>query len=100
MATEQLSVGRLHPALLGARNGMAGHQTHSLAGKCQTRRAHDIPLGATDVGQHGIAEIQRGQLSKHLLHGQDRHCQLDDISPLTGGSKVALATIDNAQLYR
>ena len=100
VTAEQLGVGSLHPTLLGPCNGVAGHQTHCLSSKRQARRAHDIALGATDVGQHGVAKIQRSQLSKHLLHGQDRHCQLDDIGPLTGGSKVALATIDNAQLYR
>lgn len=100
MATEQLGVGRLHPALLGPRNGMARHQTHSLAGKCQARCTHDIALGAPHVGQYCITEIDLGQLSKQLLHGQDRHSQLDHLGALTGGGQVALATIDNAQLHR
>lgn len=60
---------------------MPWYETHCLTGKGQTRRTHDIAFGAANVSQHGIAEIEPGQLSQQLLHGQDRHCQLNDIRP-------------------
>ncbi len=53
VATEQLGVRSLHPALLGAGNGMPRHQAHGLAGEGLARSAQHIALGTAHIGQHG-----------------------------------------------
>ncbi|MNZ62606.1 hypothetical protein D3C78_807330 [compost metagenome] len=95
--TEQGGVGGFYPALLGAGDGVAGDEARQAFPKDGTRLTHDIALGATDVGDDGIAKVEPGQTGQYLFHGQDRHGQLDDIGTDTGGGKVFLAAIDHAQ---
>ena len=79
---------------------MTRHEAHRPAGKGQARGAQHIALGAADIGEHRGTQIEPGQLGQQLLHGQDRHRQLDHIGPLTGGSQVGFTAIDHTQLDR
>ena len=46
-----------------------------------------------------LAQIEPGQLSEELFHGQNRHRQLDQVCVFAGIGQAFLATIDHAQLH-
>ncbi|MCY1410216.1 hypothetical protein D9M71_255810 [compost metagenome] len=100
VAAKQLGVGSFHPALLGTSNGVAGHEARQLAGERFARRAHHITLGAADISENRLAEIERGQFAQQGFHGQDGHCQLNDRSPFARQRQVRLTAVDYAQLDR
>ncbi|MNF75375.1 hypothetical protein D3C84_574390 [compost metagenome] len=50
VTAEQAGVGRLHPALLRAGDGMAGHEERRHAVEDAASGAHHIALGAADIG--------------------------------------------------
>ncbi|MCY1298486.1 hypothetical protein D9M70_479760 [compost metagenome] len=99
VTAEQAGVGRLHPALLRAGDGMAGHEERRHAVEYLARCAHHIALGAADVGQYRVAQVQASQLGQEFFHGQDRHRQLDHIGTATGGGQIVLATVDHAGFH-
>ncbi len=62
-----------------------------------TRLTHDVALGAADVGDDCITQVEQGQAREDFFHGQDRYGQLDDIGAHTSGGKVFFAAVDHAQ---
>ncbi|MNM80067.1 hypothetical protein D3C81_920170 [compost metagenome] len=100
VAAEQRSIGSLHPALLGAGNRMARHETRQTPGKGLAGCAHDIALGTADVGQHRLPQIEPSQAGEEFFHGQDRHGKLDDISADAGDGEIFFAAVDHAQFHR
>jgi len=99
VTAEQARVGGFYPALLGAGNRVTGHETWQAFAEHSTRFAHDIALGATDVGDDRPAEVELRQARQDFFHGQDRHRQLDDIGADTGGGEVGFTAVDHAQFY-
>ena len=100
MAAEQLTITGLYPALLGAGNGVPRDKTRRHAVEGQRRRAYHIAFGAAHVRQHGITQRQLRQGAQQLLHGQNRHRQLDHIRAHASRRQVFLAAINHAQLNR
>ncbi|MCY1425077.1 hypothetical protein D9M71_408560 [compost metagenome] len=99
VAAIEVRPGRLHPALLGAGDGMPRHETRRHATEGDPRGAHHVALGAADIGEHGIAEVVAGEFGQHPLHGQDRHRQLDHVGAAAGCLQRLLAAIHHAQLH-
>ncbi len=97
VTTEQGSVGGFHPALLGTGDRVAGHEAWQALAEHFAGGAYHIALGAADIGDHGIAQLEPSQAGQELFHGQDRHRQLNDIGADAGAGEVFLAAIDHAQ---
>ncbi|MNZ82930.1 hypothetical protein D3C78_1016440 [compost metagenome] len=97
VAAEQGGVGGLYPALLGAGDGVAGHEVAQAVAEHLTRSTHHIAFGAADVGDDGAAQVQLCQARQQLFHGQDRYRKLDDVGADTGGSEVFFAAVDHTQ---
>ncbi|MNQ68424.1 hypothetical protein D3C85_829770 [compost metagenome] len=100
VAAVQLAVGRLHAALLGAGDRVAGYEAGDARTEHLARGAHHVALGAAGVGEHRGAQLEAGQLRQHLLHGQDRHRQHDHLGADAGRGQLAFAAVDHAQLHR
>ena len=58
---------------------------------------HDVALGAADIRQHGVAQVQRSQNPEQFFHRQNRHGQLNDIGTDTGSSKIVFTAVDHTQ---
>ncbi|MNH05340.1 hypothetical protein D3C79_646600 [compost metagenome] len=99
VTAEQGGVRGLYPALLGTGNRMPGHEARQTLAKHAARGSHHVALGAADISDHRIAQVELSQARQDFLHGQDRHRQLDDIGTDTGGGKVVLAAIDHTQRH-
>src|SRR5690606_40934591 len=72
VAAKQPAVGSGNPAALGAGNRMSRDEAHRHAAKRLAGCAQHIALGAANVGEHRVAQIEGGQLGEHLLQSQDR----------------------------
>jgi len=73
MPTEQLRIGRLHPALLGTCNRVARYEARWHPAKCKLRRAHHIAFGTADIRENRLPQVHTRQQRQQLLHGQDRY---------------------------
>ena len=100
MPTEQLRIGCLHPALLGASNGMARYKARRHATKRQSCRAHHVAFGAAHIGKDRLPEVHACQYRQQFLHGQDRHGKLDHIRALARNGQVRLTAVHHPQLHR
>jgi len=64
-ALEEFGEGCGHPALLGAGDGMSGHQIRRHLAESGTGGLHHAPLGAADIGQYGLIGQGRCDGAKH-----------------------------------
>ncbi|MCY1420426.1 hypothetical protein D9M71_360470 [compost metagenome] len=94
---EQGGIGGFHPALLGTGNGVARDEARQAITEDGTRFPHNVALGAADVGDDCITQVELGQAGQDFLHGQDRHGQLNDIGAHASGGEVFFAAVDHAQ---
>ena len=85
MTLKQAGVGSFNAALLGASNRVARHKRSGECAKRLLGSAHHVTFGTTDIGNHCLTQLNRGQLSKHLLHRQNRHGEHDHIGACTAG---------------
>ena len=97
---EQGRLRRGHSALLGTRDRMPRYQVPRHPAERGTRGTHDIALGAANVGQYSLAQVELRQVGQHPLHRQDRHRQLDHVGADAGATKILLATVNHAELHR
>ena len=95
--TEQVGIGRLHPATLGPRNRMPRHELRRQMTEGRAHRIDHRVLGAAGVGDHCLAQLQPGKLAQHLLHGQYRYGQHDQIGALHRTGQIISDVIDRAQ---
>ncbi|MNX91014.1 hypothetical protein D3C86_1230820 [compost metagenome] len=100
MTTEQLGIGGFHPALLGTGNRMPRHETRRHAAKRLSGGAHDVALGAADVGQNRLPQVHARQTAKHFFHGEDRYGELDHFGALACSRQVFFAAIHHTQFNR
>ncbi|GAB3474119.1 hypothetical protein GCM10027398_28890 [Azotobacter salinestris] len=54
-----------------------------------------MPLGAADIGNDSVAQIESGERAEQLLHGQNGYGELDHLRSPTGDSEVLFAAVDH-----
>ena len=96
---KQNRIGGFDTTLLGSGNRVPGNKAWRHAAKGLGRSTHDIALGAPHISQNGRPQIHARQQPEHFLHGQNRHCQLDDISTTAGDCQISFAAINHTQFY-
>lgn len=99
VAAEQCRIGSFHATLLGTRDRMPRHEAWQTLGERLASGTHHVAFGTAHIGDHRIAQVKLSQTRQKLLHGQDRHRQLDDVGADTGGGEVFLAAIDHAKRH-
>ncbi len=100
VVAKQIRPSCLDAAFFRTGNRMARHKVGRYRAKDLFHRLRNRTLGTADIGNHGIAQLQRRQLRQHGAHTQHRHGQHDQIGALHCLNQIGRNLVDHAQRHR